>query len=77
MSSCTWIDCNNPASHPQFNRDGVKWANLCEGHHNELDFSIDDAIENEDYIKKMLSNWVKANGGAKEMASKRSPCLQE
>lgn len=60
---CTWKDCNGEASHPQHDRDGRQWANLCDEHHKELD----DACLALD-VKKMMRAWVLASGGAKKMA---------
>ncbi len=37
---CTWKDCNNIGVHSQKNKDGYRWALLCDAHHNEMEQSI-------------------------------------
>ena len=62
---CTWVDCKNEASVPQIAKDGKEWANLCEMHDRE----INQSIENYD-IRRILSGWVKAQGGGKKAAAR-------
>ena len=62
---CTWKECSNEGKFPQLDKDQKQWAFLCEEHHIELE----DAIDNFN-AKKLLSCWVKAQGGA-EKAAKR------
>ena len=61
--NCTWIDCISPATHPQLDKRGAVWANLCGVHANALDGAVRDPD-----VRKMLSAWVKAKGGAKAAA---------
>ena len=63
MDHCTWVDCNELASHEQKRNDGTSWAKLCEKHHT----MVEDALMSMD-AKRLLSFWVKASGGAKKMA---------
>lgn len=63
MSTCTWVDCVMPAEQPQVDRSGVVWANLCLGHASTLKTACTDPD-----VRKMLSAWVKAKGGAKKAA---------
>ena len=60
MNICTWVGCTVVATHPQLDRNGTMWANLCLHHHAELSESIATSIP------KMVSAWVKAKGGAKK-----------
>lgn len=60
---CTWVECKKEAKHEQKGRGGKVWAYLCEEHNNELEAAL--AAED---VKKLLSSWVKASGGAKKMA---------
>jgi hypothetical protein len=62
---CTWLDCEREASVPQLSNNNSIWANLCTEH----DALMEQAIVNGD-VKLMLASWVKANGGAKELARK-------
>lgn len=62
---CTWKDCTKVVCHPQLDKYGNQWANLCHEHHMELEQSLEKLD-----AKTLLRNWVLANGGAKEMARK-------
>ena len=62
MNYCTWVGCTEAATHPQLDRNGTMWANLCLHHHAQLAESIVASVP------KMLSAWVKAKGGAKKAA---------
>ena len=66
---CTWKNCNEKAEHEQLDRDGNTWANLCEGHHNELDAMLDLFVANGN-PKGMVRCWILANGGAKKMSQR-------
>jgi hypothetical protein len=61
IMTCTWKDCNEEATYPQFDNKAKVWADLCEKHHVELDKSIGGDP------KVMLRAWVLASGGAKKM----------
>lgn len=63
--NCTWKDCDNPASHPQMSEDGKTWAQLCIVHEGQLN---DAMISGEP--KKILSAYVKAQGGAQAAAAR-------
>lgn len=65
--TCTWTGCTDTAVHPQLGRDGAQWANLCSEHHQLLR----DCQQSED-PKRILSSWVKAQGGAKVAARRLS-----
>lgn len=68
--NCTWQDppdkrCENLGMHEEVDKDGKIWANLCQEHHQELEYAIDkDPFD----IPLMLRCWVRAGGGAKKMA---------
>jgi len=62
---CTWKNCDIEATHPQLDKNGKQWANLCVDHHRRLK----DCADNFD-PKRFLSAWVKAQGGAKAAASR-------
>ena len=70
--TCTWKGCTEEADYPQLDRHGNEWANLCIEHHNELDISISNSVDKQDKksIKKVLSSWIKAVGGAKKMSER-------
>jgi len=61
---CTWKECTMEAKHPQLDRNGNEWANLCDIHHDELESAIGAEP------KRMLSAWVKAMGGAEKAANR-------
>ena len=61
---CTWVDCTEKAEFPQKANDGSIWARLCPEHHKMLD----DALGVD--VKKTLSYWIKAQGGAKAAAAR-------
>lgn len=65
MNQCTWTDrangrCRSEGLFPQIADDGGRWAFLCGPHEDELDCAVAGAAENP---KRMLSCWVKAQGG--------------
>ena len=64
MKKCTWVDCPNNATTPQTDKDGKEWANLCDAHAKELEESVAASIP------KMMSAWVKAQGGAKKATAR-------
>ena len=71
MPDCTWVDCTATATCPQLDKGGSPWANLCDAHHVELDNAINNFAKGvTDEPKKMLSCWVKAQGGAKKAAER-------
>ena len=57
---CTWVDCQASGFLLQLDQQKRPWATLCETHHRLLH----DALEAKD-ARKILSYWVKAQGGAK------------
>lgn len=57
---CTWKDCSQEAHHNRLDKQGNPWAELCDEHQ----ILLDEAINSGD-AKKILSAWVKAQGGAK------------
>ena len=61
MRRCTWVNCAHDALHLQLDKAKNQWADLCDLHDAELDSSIKDGP-----VKRMLSNWVKAKGGARK-----------
>jgi hypothetical protein len=63
---CTWVDCNAEATHPQVGKDGQQWSDLCDEHHAQLDKASDDFLSGATGPQKMLSAWVKAQGGSKK-----------
>ena len=66
---CTWKGCSNFGKHSHKDKLGQEWAYLCDIHHNELEEALNAMTSKEEYngeksIRKMLSAWVKARGGA-------------
>ena len=68
MKTCTWEDCKSLAVKPQIASDGKEWANLCATHAQKMDDELLD-------VKKVLSNWVKAQGGSKEAVKRMKPAV--
>lgn len=66
VTKCTWEGCGNEARAPQIAGDGSVWANLCDEHSKQLEDAID-ALD----VEKILSSWVKAQGGSAQAARKR------
>jgi len=62
---CTWKDCTEESTTPQLDKNGNEWANLCDSHHTELEEAIGSGNP-----KLLLSRWVRAAGGASEMAKR-------
>lgn len=63
---CTWVGCDRVATVPLRATDGEIWANLCGDHAKKHGDGVDHAVKQGDTgIRKMLSNWVKAQGGSK------------
>ena len=65
IMKCTWVDCFNEASEPQLSLDGKEWSNLCADHATTLEDSIGNFSPG-----KLVSNWIKAHGGATALAKK-------
>ena len=77
--NCTWVDCKDKASWPQKDKNGKVWANLCQEHHLELETALEESLKdssNSFKMKLMLSCYVKAQGGAKEMAKRMQPAVE-
>ena len=72
IKKCTWLRCNNDAKHKMKAKDGEIWAELCQEHYELHDKDLMDVVSNTDKesIKKMLSNWVKAQGGSKKVSER-------
>lgn len=66
---CTWAGCEQPAQHQQIATDGQQWADLCDEHNGQIDKDIDTAFADGD-VKRLLSGWVKAQGGSKKAAKR-------
>ncbi len=69
---CTWVDCQEPATHDHVAGDREVWARLCEKHHAEFE-TVEDRFLKEggsENTKAMLRAWVRAGGGAKKMAER-------
>lgn len=62
---CTWVGCNANHTHPQIGQDGKQWACLCDEHHKLL-YECQQSGD----PKRILSSWVKAQGGASAAASR-------
>lgn len=66
---CTWMGeqgrCEAIATHPEVAKDGSQWANLCDEHFEE----VERALTNFD-ARKLLANWVRAQGGPKAAAAR-------
>ena len=62
---CTYVGCTALASVPYLDKGGRPWANLCKEHDAEVNASITSGD-----ARRLLSNWVKAQGGAKKAAAR-------
>lgn len=58
---CTWKDCNQDGIIDQRDKNNNVWATLCQFHHK----IFDNSISNSD-LKKILKNWILAQGGSKK-----------
>jgi len=69
LGRCTWKDCQEPATAPQHDAVGERWACLCGGHADELEavLGCDAATFNP---ARLMRVWVLAQGGA-GVAAKR------
>jgi len=63
---CSWVDCQKEFTTPQVDSEGKCWAKLCADHAKVMQ----DAIEDINNPKRLLSCWIKAQGGAKAAASR-------
>jgi hypothetical protein len=75
IRNCTWKDCKNEGKHEQKDKFGNVWSLLCDEHEAEQQKGLDNLSEEDSEkrkknIGKMLSNWIKANGGADKMSKK-------
>lgn len=67
---CTWVDCKNEAHVPQIANNGSVWAELCFEHAKEIENCMTKFQEDGYGPKRMLSSWVKAQGGVKAAAAR-------
>ena len=65
---CTWVGCAATGHHQQVAKDGSVWAMLCETHLAEFNAAYEPFN-----VKKVLSTWVKAQGGAKSATKRMLP----
>lgn len=64
---CTWEDCPNGGEFKQIATDGEVWAILCKDHNRFMD----DGLTGPEFSpKQVMSNWIKAQGGAKKAAKR-------
>jgi hypothetical protein len=70
--NCTWVDCNKEAAHSELGKDGKEWCNLCDEHHQTLETSYKELD-----TRKILSYWVKAQGGARKITDKMQPEIEQ
>jgi hypothetical protein len=59
MKACTWSGCKQEAIREQLDKQGGVWAHLCAQH----DHSLDVALKGGD-ARKIMTAWVRAQGGA-------------
>lgn len=64
MPRCTWVDCTEPAAHPQHDKGGQVWADLCDEHDTVLSLAV-----NTGNVPMILCSWVRAKGGAEKCAA--------
>ena len=62
---CTWRDCKQPAKHVCKSQTGDVWARLCVLHSEALDAAIDSGDP-----KKIMSCYIKAQGGSQKAAAR-------
>lgn len=65
FSVCTWIGCDRIAPYEHKAKDGSIWATLCYEHNCELELALESKEP-----KKLLSSWVKAQGGPQKAAAR-------
>ncbi len=70
ISYCTWLGCNKNAEYQMMDKFDKPWACLCKEHFDIHEEAVRKGIQEggTENIKKMLSAWVKAHGGAKKAA---------
>jgi len=59
MGKCTWVDCENEATHNQRDKNENVWAILCDVH-----LKLFNAAMENGNIKMVIATWIKAQGGA-------------
>lgn len=64
--TCTFEGCTRPAVHENKAKDGKVWSNLCDDHNRQLN----DAISAGSGPAKIVSLWVKCQGGSKKAADR-------
>lgn len=69
MEQCTWKGCQATAIRLLLDRDGKRWANLCEAHHKEYEGSFVAGPK----ALLWLRCWVLAQGGAEAAAKRMAP----
>lgn len=62
---CTWVGCDSDGIHELGDRNGQKWAILCESHNDEMDRAV-----NSPQVGDIVRAWVRAQGGAKAAAAR-------
>ena len=67
---CTWVDCTAVATHRQVGKDSQQWANLCDEHHAQMEKASGDFLGGITGPQKLLSAWVKAQGGSAKAAGR-------
>jgi hypothetical protein len=62
---CSWKDCPGEGLISQLDKNGHEWACLCD----ECDSLLTDALESGD-VKRIMSTYIRAQGGAEKMMSR-------
>lgn len=70
MTRCTWQNCTNPFKCVYKSQSGEVWARLCAEHDEIIKVAIKDAEP-----KRLLSCYIKAQGGSKVAAQRTMQSL--
>ena len=70
MTPCTWERCTRGGPHEHKDKQGAVWATLCAEHDSQLQVAL---VSGEP--KKILSAWVKAQGGSRAAAGRMQPAI--
>lgn len=72
LEPCTWVGCDQTASHPRKDSYGRVWSNVCDNHDALMKQAAIDAFESKGQhgTENLVAMWVKAQGGARKAADR-------
>lgn len=71
MTTCTWKGCEDEATVGCYSKTGERWAHLCGQHEIKLDAAILSGNP-----RRIMSCYIKAQGGAEAAAKRVFPAQQ-